>query len=84
MRGQGIAFGVIGLLYEIAVMILVGLLITYDRTNFNVNFYSSTSFGMIALLSIILLVGISYLTQVSDSWPATSTGPVSQEWDSHF
>ena len=57
MRGQGIAFGIIGLFYEIAVMILVGLLITYDRTNFNTVFYSSTSFGMIAMLSIIILVG---------------------------
>lgn len=84
MRKQGIAFAIIGLIYEIAVLVVVGLLITYDRTNFNNNFYSNSSFGMIALLCIMLLAGNSLLTQVSVSWPATSTDPVYPESPSPF
>ena len=56
MRTQGICFFVIGLIYQIAVLVLIGLLITYDRTLYNTN-YNVSSFGMIAMLTVLLLVG---------------------------
>ena len=67
MKGTGILFGVLALIYEIAVMIIVGLLIGYDRIDTTVTIggfafgnrsvYNTGMYAMVVTVLILLIVG---------------------------